>query len=100
MLVEALNQIEGIEAHKPEAGFYVFPKITKLLKRTGFEDDETFRKVILKETGISFCGRQHFGRRLKHENDFYIRLAFSGISKEEIAEGMAIFKDWINNNTK
>ena len=59
MLVDILNSIDGIEAHKPEAGFYVFPKITSLLKNTGFTDVEEFRKlfnIILKSLiGLIFA---------------------------------------------
>ena len=99
-LVEILNKIDGIEAHLPEAGFYVFPKITKLLKNTGFDDVEDFRKAVLNETGVSFCGRHHFGRPLNNENDYYIRLAFSGIDIDDLEEGMHLFKEWIKDNTK
>ena len=99
-LVNILNNIEGIEAHMPEAGFYVFPKITNLLKNTGFDDVEDFRKVVLKETGVSFCGRHHFGRPLNNEADAYIRLAFSGIDIEDLEEGMKLFKDWIASRVK
>ncbi len=99
-LVKILNEIDGIEAHMPEAGFYVFPKITKLLKNTGFNNVEKFRKAVLNETGVSFCGRHHFGRPLDGENDYYIRLAFSGINKDDLEEGMGLFREWINNNTK
>ena len=98
-LVQILNRLEGVEAHKPEAGFYIFPKITKLLKNTGFDSVEDFRKVVLKETGVSFCGRHHFGRPLKDEKDDYIRLAFSGISMDDLKEGMELFKNWIASNT-
>ena len=100
ILVEILNSIEGVEAHMPEAGFYVFPKITELMARTGFKDIEEFRKVVLKETGVSFCGRHHFGRPLDNETDFYIRLAFSGIGKKDLEEGMAKFKNWIEARSK
>ena len=96
-LVEILNKIDGIEAHLPEAGFYVFPKITELLASTGFDDVEDFRKAVLNETGVSFCGRHHFGRPLNNENDYYVRLAFSGIDIEDLEEGMHLFKEWINN---
>ncbi len=99
-LVKILNEIEGIDAHVPEAGFYVFPKITKLLKNTGFDSVEEFRKIVLNETGVSFCGRHHFGRPLQNEDDYYIRLAFSGIDKEDLVEGMNLFKEWIGKNTK
>jgi len=100
ILVEILNSISGVEAHMPEAGFYVFPKITGLLQRLGFNDVEEFRKVVLKETGVSFCGRHHFGRPLESETDSYIRLAFSGIGKEDLQEGMDLFRNWIDSNIK
>ena len=57
---------------------------------TGFDSVEKFRKVVLKETGVSFCGRHHFGRPLENETDYYIRLAFSGISKNDLDEGSNI----------
>jgi len=100
ILVKILNGIEGVEAHMPEAGFYVFPKITSLLQRLGFNDVEEFRKKVLKETGVSFCGRHHFGRPLENETDSYIRLAFSGISKDDLQEGMAKLKNWIDTRSK
>ena len=100
VLVNILNSIDGVEAHMPEAGFYVFPKITGLLQRLGFNDVEKFRKIVLKETGVSFCGRHHFGRPLETETDSYIRLAFSGIGKEDLQEGMNLFRNWIDSNIK
>ena len=100
ILVDILNSIDGIEAHKPEAGFYVFPKITDLMAQIGFNDPEEFRKTVLEETGVSFCGRHHFGRPLDNEPDYYIRLAFSGISKEDLQEGMDKLKDWIDLRRK
>ena len=100
VLVKILNEIEGVEVHMPEAGFYVFPKITKLLEYTGFDDVEEFRKVVLKETGVSFCGRHHFGRPLENEKDYYIRLAFSGIGLNDLKEGMKLLKNWIASKNK
>ena len=91
---------DGVEAHTPEAGFYVFPKVTGLMEKTNFNDPEEFRKTVLNETGVSFCGRHHFGRPLDNESDFYIRLAFSGINKEELKEGMQKFKSWIKARIK
>ena len=97
MLVRILNGIDGIKAHMPEAGFYVFPNITSLLERMGFKDVEEFRKVALKETGVSFCGRHHFGRPLEDETEFYIRMAFSGIGQDDLQEGMDLFRNWIDS---
>ena len=100
IMVETMNSIEGVEAHSPEAGFYVFPKITNLMRRIGFEDVEEFRKTVLRDTGVSFCGRHHFGRPLENESDSYIRLAFSGIGKDDLKEGMNLFQNWIDSRTK
>ena len=100
ILVDILNSIDGIEAHKPEAGFYVFPKITDLMAQIGFNDPEEFRKTVLEETGVSFCGRHHFGRPLDNEPDYYSRLAFSGINKEDLQEGMDKLKAWIDLRRK
>jgi len=100
ILVRILNDIEGVEAHVPEAGFYVFPKITGLMQRMDFDDVEEFRKSVLNETGVSFCCRHHFGRPLDGETDFYIRMAFSGISKDDLQEGMNLFTNWIDSNSK
>ena len=100
ILVKILNGIEGVEAHMPEAGFYVFPKITDLLQKLGLNSVEEFRKVVLKETGVSFCGRHHFGRPLESETDSYIRLAFSGIGKDDLQEGMNLFRNWVDSNIK
>ena len=97
IIVKTMNSIEGVEAHSPEAGFYVFPKITSLMKRIGFKDVEEFRKAVLRDTGVSFCGRHHFGRPLENESESYIRLAFSGIGKEDLKEGMNLFKNWIDS---
>ena len=99
-LVKILSEIEGVEVHMPEAGFYVFPKVTNLLENTGFDSVEEFRKIVLKETGVSFCGRHHFGRPLENEKDYYIRLAFSGINMNDLKEGMKLFKAWIASNAK
>ncbi|MEA3486552.1 MAG: hypothetical protein U9R20_02750 [Thermodesulfobacteriota bacterium] len=47
------------------------------------------------ETGVSVCTRLHFGRALKGEKDFYIRLAYSGIDINEIRGGLGRFKAFI-----
>ena len=67
------------------------------MKDIGFTDPEEVRKTVLNETGVSFCGRHHFGRPLEDEKDFYIRLAFSGIDKKDLTEGMNKFKNWIKS---
>jgi aspartate/methionine/tyrosine aminotransferase len=88
LLVDRLNAIPGIRCFRPEATFYLFPNVTGAMKQKGIADVEEFRKLVLQETGVSFCTRRHFGRPLSGEKDQYIRFAYSGIDLDQIREGM------------
>jgi aspartate/methionine/tyrosine aminotransferase len=90
--VQLLNAIPGVKCFKPEATFYLFPNVTELMNRKGLSDYETFRKAVLHATGVSFCTRRHFGRPQPDEREFFIRLAYSGISVADIEEGLGKFK--------
>ena len=65
------------------------------MKKKGLTNYDDFRKTVLQETGVSFCTRLHFGRPLDGEDNFYIRLAYSGIETSEIKEGLGKFKEFI-----
>ncbi len=92
--VDILNSIDGITCFRPNATFYLFPNVTGLMQRKAIDDYESLRKTVLHETGVSFCTRLHFGRPLPDEKTFYIRLAYSGIDLDQIAEGLGKFKNW------
>ncbi|MEP0844031.1 MAG: aminotransferase class I/II-fold pyridoxal phosphate-dependent enzyme, partial [Phycisphaerae bacterium] len=77
--VRLLNDIPGVKCFRPEATFYLFPNVTGLMQRKGLADYDALRTAVLHETGVSFCTRRHFGRPLDGENQFYVRLAYSGI---------------------
>ncbi|NHJ49822.1 MAG: aminotransferase class I/II-fold pyridoxal phosphate-dependent enzyme [Asgard group archaeon] len=49
LIYKRLNEIDGISAEKPEAAFYVFPKIEKLGK---YKTDKEFILSLLKEEGV------------------------------------------------
>jgi aspartate/methionine/tyrosine aminotransferase len=93
--VDFLNTIEGVHCLRPNATFYLWPNVTGAMKKTGLTDYDDFRKTVLQETGVSFCTRRHFGRPLAGEDNFYIRLAYSGIGPAEIKEGLGKFKVFI-----
>ena len=93
--VDLLNAIEGVHCLRPNATFYLWPKVTGAMKKTGLTNYDDFRKTVLQETGVSFCTRLHFGRPLEGEDNFYIRLAYSGIEPAEIKEGLGKFKAFI-----
>lgn len=88
LLVPALNAIDGVTCYRPDTTFYLFPNVTGALERKGFKDTDELRRAALRETGLSFCTRVHFGRRLPTETQHYIRLAYSGINAEDIKEAM------------
>lgn len=90
--VDLLNDIEGVRCFRPEATFYLFPNVTEIMERKGLTDYEDFRTAALRETGVSFCTRLHFGRALPREKERYIRLAYSGIDVGDIEEGLQAFK--------
>ena len=66
-----------------------------MLFRSGFADVAEFATAALHHTGVSFCTRRHFGRPQAGETEQYIRLAYSGISTEDIREGLGKLRDWM-----
>jgi aspartate/methionine/tyrosine aminotransferase len=94
---DILNSIEGIHCFRPNATFYLFPNVTAAMQKKGLSNYDDFRRAVLRETGVSFCTRLHFGRPLEGEDKFYIRLAYSGIDTSEIKEGLGKFKAFIES---
>ena len=97
LCVKALNAIPGISLESPESTFYLYVNVTKPMMNKGYDDLNQFRLESLRNTGVSFCTRNHFGTPQKGESEQYIRLAYSGISRDEIEDGLTLFKDWIEN---
>jgi aspartate/methionine/tyrosine aminotransferase len=92
-----LVTIPGITCHKAETTFYLYPNITGAMDALGVDGDEEFRRLILRETGVSFCTRSQFGAPLPGETQQYIRLAYSGIDSGRIEEGLLRLKAFIEN---
>ena len=95
--VDILNSIEGIHCFRPNATFYLYPNVTAAMQKKGLTHYDDFRRTVLHKTGVSFCTRLHFGRPLEGEDNYYIRLAYSGIDTSEIKEGLGKFKAFIEN---
>jgi aspartate/methionine/tyrosine aminotransferase len=93
--VGGLASIEGITCATPDATFYLFPNVTAAMAHMGFADVGEFATAALQNTGVSFCTRRHFGRPQAGEVEQYIRLAYSGISVDDIAEGLDRLAAWI-----
>ena len=95
--VKYLNSIQGISLSSPDSTFYLYVNVSNVMSDKGYDDIEKFRIDVLRSTGVSFCTRNHFGTPEENENKNYIRLAYSGINKNDIKEGMTKFKNWIEN---
>ena len=95
VLAKHLNDMPGMSVYKPDSTFYLFPDITDVYKKIGAKSYEDLRSIILQNTGVSFCTREHFGTPLDNEDRKYIRFAYSGISVEKINKGMQKLKEYL-----
>ena len=95
--LEILNATPGIHCLTPETTFYLYPNVTGAVKLTGCADHESFRRLVLDRTGVSFCTRLHFGHALEGEDQFYLRLAYSGVGTAQIQEGLGKLKAFIES---
>ena len=94
VLYKELCGIDGLDVFKPNSTFYLFPDVTEVYKRLGSTSLEDFRSRTLEATGVSFCTREHFGTPLSGETRKFIRFAFSGISTDDIREGVARLQEY------
>lgn len=93
--VDGVNAIPGMHTARPEATFYLFCNVTQAMAAKGFTEVADFATAALHHTGVSFCTRRHFGRPQPGEVEQYIRLAYSGISAEDITEGLGLLGQWV-----
>ena len=95
--VSGLNAIDGIDISMPRSTFYLFPNVTTIMKRKNFESIDELQVGALENANVSFCTRNHFGRPQEDEVDYFIRLAYSGISAEDIDEGLKKLKSYFEH---
>ena len=95
--IAGIQTVSGMRVHKPNSAFYVFPEVTQTMARTGHDDVANFAIDALRNSGMSFCTRKHFGRPADNEKGNYIRLAYSGINNPQIDRGLARLAEWVNS---
>ena len=88
VLAEELQKIPGVKIRVPEVTFYLFPEVTEVFRRKGYTDQQAFRLDALRQAGVSFCSRSHFGKPLPGEDKVFVRFAYSGINPDRIREGL------------
>ena len=94
---DLVNTIPGMSVEVPQSTFYVFPDVTDTVRRMGLTSVSEFAEQALRSTGVSFCTREHFGRRQPGEDREYIRLAYSGIGLDDITEGLTRLRAWVDS---
>jgi aspartate aminotransferase len=66
LVVDMLNQADGIACPVPDGAFYVYPSIAGLIGKTSTKgtrivDDEVFSSALLEETGVAVVFGAAFG---------------------------------------
>lgn len=86
---KALNDIPGISAVKPKAGFYIFPKID--IKRFNITDDEKFTFDLLREKKILLIS----GKGFNWQQPDHFRIVFLP-RVEQLSEATEKMKDFFS----
>ena len=92
LIVDGLNDIEGITCLKPKGSFYVFPNVTEVCRNLGFNCSKELQEYLLHEADVAVLPRTSFGVRNDGEDQEYIRLSYA-TSRENILNGLKRIKD-------
>jgi len=92
IIVDGLNDIEGITCLKPHGAFYVFPNVTGVCQKLGFSDSKQLQQFLLYKANVAVLSRRCFGMKNVGEDQEYIRLSYAA-SKEDIREGLKRMKE-------
>jgi aspartate/methionine/tyrosine aminotransferase len=94
VIVEGLNQIDGIRCLPAQGAFYVFPNVSGACRRLGLSSANELQAALLHEAGVAVLPRTCFGRKNEGEDQEYLRLSFA-TSMELIREGLRRIKAFI-----
>ena len=94
LIVERLRAIDGVRVPDSEATFYLFVDTTEIYRRKAYRSERQFRIETMRETGVSFCSRTHFGRALPGEGRVWVRFAYSGIDEADADEALPKLKSY------
>ena len=91
IIVDGLNDIEGVTCLKPKGSFYVFPNVTGICKNLGFEDSKGLQEYLLHKADVAVLPRTFFGVKNDGEDQEYIRLSYA-TSRKNILNGLLKIK--------
>lgn len=85
MIVNGLNDIDGIKCNKPEGSFYVFANVKKVCSSS-----EDFAIDLLKKKGVCVIPGTAFGE----QGEGYVRISYA-TSEENILEGLKRLREYV-----
>ena len=88
MIYSAITEIPGVSAVKPQAAFYIFPKVD--VKKFNIKDDEQFMLDFLKEKHILFTA----GTGFHWINPDHFRIVYLP-AKEQLVKAGAELADFL-----
>ncbi|MBD3265314.1 aminotransferase class I/II-fold pyridoxal phosphate-dependent enzyme [bacterium] len=77
VIVDLLNQMEGVSCLPAQGAFYVFPNVTGACRKLGMQTANELQQALLHEAGVAVLPRTCFGRRNEGEAEEYLRLSFA-----------------------
>ena len=93
IIVDGLNQLEGVHALKPGGAFYAWPNVTELCTMTGCTSAEQLRKRWLHEAEVAVLADSQFGRPEPTEGH-HVRFSYA-TAEPRIYEGLERLASWI-----
>ena len=91
LMVDGLNDIEGLSCQKPKGSFYIFVNVTEACRKLGFTSSKEFQQFLLHEAGVAVLPRTSFGIKNECEHEEYIRFSYA-TSRENIINGLKRIK--------
>ncbi len=85
-VVNALNELSGVECLPGDGTFYAFPRVTDAIRAYGADDDTDFCSRLLEDTGVALVPGSAFGA------EGYMRLSFA-TSMDNLQNALARLKD-------
>ena len=99
IVVDGLNDIEGVSCVQPKGAFYVFPNVSEACRKLDLPSSKELADYLLHEAGVAVLGRTCFGARNEGENEEYVRLSYA-TAKDQIREGLSRMKKAIETPAK
>jgi aspartate aminotransferase len=87
-----LKDVPGFEAYKPQGAFYMFPRISGLLKAAGFNTTEELVNKLLYEKGVLVLPGNTFSESMGRN---FVRFSFA-TSLDNIVEGVKRIAEFAN----